>query len=148
MGNRLLREYAGSIGLDSSFLVIDRGDSSDLIDMLRQDLALAHKAKRFPRKDTCLSICSHRVNTRNTSTETLEQAFPWCVEWGDELTTLFRRYVEDVGRIKLTPTDSRNCTTCVRFGDFLITRTQHLGKHLEALFTNTGGRTAGSIVIV
>ena len=95
VGNRLLREYAGSIGLNSSFSVIDRGDSSDLIDMLRQDLDLAHKAKRFPRKDTCLSIYSHRVNTRKTLTETLEQAFPWCVEWGDELTALFRRYVEE-----------------------------------------------------
>ena len=95
VGNRILREYAGSIGLHQSFSVIDRGDSSDLIDMLRQDLDLARKAKRFPRKDTCLSIYSHRVNTRKTLTETLEQAFPWCIEWTDELTALFRRYVQE-----------------------------------------------------
>ena len=63
IGNRLLREYAGSLGLDVNFSVLDRGDSADLVDIVRHDLGFARKAKRFPRKDTCLSIYSHRVNT-------------------------------------------------------------------------------------
>jgi DNA helicase-2/ATP-dependent DNA helicase PcrA len=94
IGNRLLREYSGSLGLDANFSVMDRGDSGDLIDIVRHDLGLAQKAKRFPRKDTCLSIYSHRVNTGHSLAETLEKVFPWCAEWEDELTRLFRGYVE------------------------------------------------------
>jgi DNA helicase-2/ATP-dependent DNA helicase PcrA len=93
LGNRLLREYAGSLGLDANFSVLDRGDSADLIDIVRHDLGLAGKAKRFPRKDTCLSIYSHRVNTRNSLAQSLEQAYPWCAEWAAELAQLFRGYV-------------------------------------------------------
>lgn len=94
IANRLLREYAVALGIDPAFSVIDRGDAADLLDFLRQELGLSRKEKRFPRKDTCLAIYSHRVNTRNSLAHTLADAFPWCVEWADELTRLFRRYVE------------------------------------------------------
>ncbi|MDA0791947.1 MAG: ATP-dependent helicase [Proteobacteria bacterium] len=94
IANRLLREFARSLQLDPAFSVIDRGDSGDLIDLARQDLGLAKKSKRFPRKDTCLGIYSHRVNTGKTLSDTLEQVYPWCGEWEAELNALFRRYVE------------------------------------------------------
>jgi len=94
IGNRLLRENAASLGLDPGFSVVDRGDAADLIDVLRQELGLARKEKRFPRKDTCLAIYSHRVNTRRPLAKTLDESFPWCAEWHDELTRLFRKYVE------------------------------------------------------
>ncbi len=94
IGNRLLREYAQVVGLEPSFSVLDRGDAADLLDFLRQDLGLAKKEKRFPRKDTCLAIYSHRVNSRQPLAQTLDDVFPWCSDWGDELTQLFRRYVE------------------------------------------------------
>jgi ATP-dependent DNA helicase UvrD/PcrA len=61
---------------------------------LLQELGLANRDKRFPRKDTCLAIYSHRVNSRQTLARTLEATFPWCSDWTDELTRLFRRYVE------------------------------------------------------
>jgi len=94
IGNRLLREYANSLGLDPAFSVIDRSDAADLLDVLRQELGLARKEKRFPRKDTCLSIYSHRVNTRESLARTLKEGFPWCEEWAEDLTRLFRKYVE------------------------------------------------------
>jgi len=93
IGNRLLREYAAVLGLDPAFSVVDRGDAADLLDFLRQDLGLARKEKRFPRKDTCLAIYSHRVNTGKTLQHTLEEVYPWCSEWGDDLARLFRKYV-------------------------------------------------------
>jgi len=94
VANRLLREYAVALGIDPAFSVIDRGDAADLMDFLRQELGLARKEKRFPRKDTCLAIYSHRVNTRHSLRETLADAFPWCEEWAEDLTRLFRKYVE------------------------------------------------------
>src|SRR5690606_12152867 len=91
---RLLREYAQTVGLDPSFSVLDRGDAADLMDIVRQELGLAQKEKRFPRKDTCLAIYSHCVNSSQPLARTLEESFPWCSEWREELTGLYRRYVE------------------------------------------------------
>ena len=94
VGNRLLRQYAERAGLSSSFSVADRGDAADLLDVIRQELGLAQRDKRFPRKDTCLAIYSHRVNTQCSLEQSLKEQFPWCLLWADELQRLFRRYVE------------------------------------------------------
>ena len=64
VANRLLRLHASSIGLDPSFTVLDREDSADLIDLLRNQLGLAKTEKRFPRKATCLAIYSRTVNAQ------------------------------------------------------------------------------------
>jgi DNA helicase-2/ATP-dependent DNA helicase PcrA len=94
IGNRLLRQYHLAVGLDTAFSVMDRGDSADVMDVLRHQLGLSSKQRRFPRKDTCLAIYSHRVNARWELGRVLEEAFPWCAEWEDELKALFRAYVE------------------------------------------------------
>ena len=94
VANRLLRQYAAQLGLASGFSVMDRGDAADLLDVARQELGLAAKDRRFPRKDTCLAIYSHCVNTQGTLESTLLDAFPWCMESQAELKTLFGRYVE------------------------------------------------------
>jgi DNA helicase-2/ATP-dependent DNA helicase PcrA len=94
LGNRLLRHYARHLKLDPQFSVLDRGDSADLMDSVRQELGLAQKEQRFPRKDTCLQIYSHRVNTQRPLKETLDGQFPWCAQWESDLTRLYRAYVE------------------------------------------------------
>jgi len=94
IGNRLLRQYHLAVGLEAAFSVMDRGDSADVIDVLRHQLGLSSRHRRFPRKDTCLAIYSHRVNTRWELGRVLEEAFPWCAEWEAELKALFRAYVE------------------------------------------------------
>src|SRR5579862_7750889 len=94
IGNRLLRHYATHLQLDPHFSVIDRADAADLLDSLRQELGLAAKEQRFPRKETCLHIYSNRVNTRASPADTLQRHYPWCAQWEEELTRLFRAYVE------------------------------------------------------
>jgi DNA helicase-2/ATP-dependent DNA helicase PcrA len=94
VANRLLRHYAAQAGLEPAFSVIDRGDAADLMDLARQDLSLSRKEQRFPRKDTCLAIYSHCVNTRRALEHTLGEVFPWCAQWHDELKRLFGRYVD------------------------------------------------------
>jgi DNA helicase-2/ATP-dependent DNA helicase PcrA len=94
IGNRLLREYADSTGMDPSFTVLDRADAADRLNFVRNELGFAKTEARFPRKDTCLAIYSHTVNARYPLAETLELAFPWCAEWEAELKNLFRAYVE------------------------------------------------------
>lgn len=94
VANRLLRRYAIQVGLQPAFTVIDRGDAADLMDLARQALDLSSSDRRFPRKDTCLAIYSHCVNTRYPLERTLADVFPWCAQWHDALKKLFRKYVE------------------------------------------------------
>ncbi|HRP77143.1 MAG TPA: ATP-dependent helicase [Rhodocyclaceae bacterium] len=94
VGARLLREYAPRIGLDPGFTIHDRSDSGDLMNLVRHELGFSAKAKRFPMKGTSLAIYSSVVNTQAPLAEVLQSAFPWCVEWEDELRVLYGAYVE------------------------------------------------------
>ena len=94
VANRLLRRYAHNLGLDPGFSVLDRGDSADLMDVVRHELNLSRTSRRFPKKDTCLSIYSRCVNSKKPLDKVLNETFPWCGDWHEELRKLFRRYVE------------------------------------------------------
>ena len=94
IANRLIRRYAARVGIDANFSVLDRGDAADLMDLARHELGLSAMEKRFPRKDTCLAIYSHRVNTQRPLADSLASVFPWCAEWEEDLTRLYRGYVE------------------------------------------------------
>ncbi len=94
IGARLLREYAGRIGLDPAFTIHDREDSADLMNLARHDLALSNQSKRFPLKGTCLSIYSAVVNTQGSLAQVLQTSFPWCAEWEETLKRLFLAYVQ------------------------------------------------------
>ena len=105
IGNRLLRHYARHLKLDPQFTVIDRADSADLMDVLRQELGLATKEQRFPRKETCLQIYSYRVNTQYSLKDTLELQYPWCAQWEGDLTRLYRSYVAQKQRYNVLDYD-------------------------------------------
>jgi len=94
IGARLLRDYAGRIGLDESFTIHDRGDSEDLMGLVRHEIGLSQGQKRFPLKGTCLSIYSRVVNSREPLDLVLKSTFPWCAEWEAQLKTLFGAYVD------------------------------------------------------
>lgn len=94
IGARLLREYAGQIGIDPGFTIHDREDSADLMNLLRHDLGLSQTDTRFPMKATCLAIYSRAVNAEASLDAVLRECFPWCGEWEHQLRDLFARYVE------------------------------------------------------
>lgn len=91
--NRLLRLYAKAAQLDRDFTVMDQGDAEDMMDLVRHDLDLASREKRFPRKATCLAIYSRSVNGAEDLAAVLTRHFPWCAEWEEDLRALFREYV-------------------------------------------------------
>ena len=76
VGARLLRMYAGSVGLDPSFTIHDREDSADLMNLVRHELGFSEKAKRFPLKATCLAIYSRAVNAAEPLDVVLRKQFP------------------------------------------------------------------------
>ncbi len=129
MANRLLRHYARHLKLDPQFTVVDRGDATDLMDTVRQELGLATKGERFPRKDTCLAIYSYRVNTQKPLKETLEQQYPWCAPWEADLTKLYRAYVERKQRLAVLDFDDLLLYWHLMMGEPKLA--QHVGEHFD-----------------
>jgi DNA helicase-2/ATP-dependent DNA helicase PcrA len=134
IGSRLLRLYARQLKLDPAFTVVDRADSADLLDDLRAQLGMASKDQRFPRKDTCLAIYSWRINTQKSLKLTLEQQFPWCKSWEEELTRLFRAYVERKQRYALLDYDDLLLYWHMMMGEARIA--QHVSTHFDHILVD------------
>jgi DNA helicase II / ATP-dependent DNA helicase PcrA len=129
IGNRLLRHYAPHLRLDPQFSVIDRADAADLMDSVRQELGLAQLPQRFPRKETCLQIYSNRVNTRCSLRQTLERHYPWCLQWEEELTRLYRVYVEQKQHASLLDYDDLLLYWHAMMSEPRLA--QHVGAHFD-----------------
>ncbi len=92
--NRLLRTHAKVAGLSPDFSLMDDSDAADMMSVVRHDLGLAVKDKRFPRKHTCVDIYSRSVNSDEGLEDALAEHFPWCAQWEEELKLMFREYVK------------------------------------------------------
>lgn len=91
---RLLRRHGKSIGLPPEFSIHDRTDSEDLLNVIRTQLELAKTDRRFPKKRTCMAIYSRCVSSQRKLERVLEEHYPWCDEWAEELKKLFDTYVD------------------------------------------------------
>jgi DNA helicase II / ATP-dependent DNA helicase PcrA len=94
IGARLLREYAEQIRLQPNFTIHDRGDSADLLNLVRHELGFSRMESRFPTKSTCLAIYSRAVNAEMALEDVLQNYYPWCAGWEVQLRKLFATYVE------------------------------------------------------
>ena len=95
VGARLLREYALEIELASNFTIHDRGNSADLINLVRHDLGFSKTKKRFPMKGACLSIHSRVVNAEAPIGEVLGSFFSLVCGMGSGTAEIIRYfYVE------------------------------------------------------
>ena len=94
IANRLLRSYGRVVGLSPDFTVMDEGDSSDMLGLIRAQLGLASKDKRFPRKATIRAIYSRVVNSREPLDLVLKREYPWCVEAEEGLKSIFNEYTK------------------------------------------------------
>jgi DNA helicase-2/ATP-dependent DNA helicase PcrA len=92
--NNVLRYEGGAVGIPPSFTIMDRPDSEDLIQLLRADLGLAAKERRFPRKDTVGEIFSMAHNKQWTIPDVVERDYPHLYDVLDDLLRLNGRYVE------------------------------------------------------
>jgi len=74
--NITLRKYAKTIGLISSFTILDQGDSADIINLIRAQEGIIDDKKRFPKKDTLNKIFSYSINTNKRIEEIVEEDYP------------------------------------------------------------------------
>ncbi|MDF2458150.1 MAG: ATP-dependent helicase, partial [Nitrospira sp.] len=75
VANMLLRRYGRGVGLEPGFTILDRSDAEDLIALVRAQLGLNEKDKRFPRKSTIAEIFSKSENTLRSLDDILMEEF-------------------------------------------------------------------------
>lgn len=93
VANMLLRRYGRPIGLEPGFTILDRGDAEDLIALIRNQLGLNEKDKRFPRKGTIAEIFSKCENTLASLEDVLLGEFAHFAEHLNDLDKLKKAYV-------------------------------------------------------
>jgi DNA helicase-2/ATP-dependent DNA helicase PcrA len=87
VANLLLRRYGRAIGLEPGFTILDRGDSEDVINLLRTQHGLHDKTKHFPRKNTINEIFSKAANKLLPVGDVVLKEFP---QFTDEIEELQR----------------------------------------------------------
>jgi len=92
VANILLRRYGRSIGLEPGFTILDRGDSEDLVNLVRGQIGLVETGKRFPRKRTIADMFSKCANTLQSLDDVLLNEYSHFGDFLPDLTKLQEGY--------------------------------------------------------
>jgi DNA helicase II / ATP-dependent DNA helicase PcrA len=92
--NLVLRQFGRRIDLSPSFTIMDRPDSEDAIQLLRTEMGLNDKDRRFPRKQTVAEIFSMSLNKQTDIANLLEREYPHLYDSLDDLLQLYERYAD------------------------------------------------------
>jgi DNA helicase-2/ATP-dependent DNA helicase PcrA len=92
VANVLLRRYGRAIGIEPGFTILDRGDAEDLIALVRSQLGLDEKDKRFPRKGTIMEMVSKSENTLRSLDEIVLEEFSHFADHREDLGRLQKAY--------------------------------------------------------
>ena len=90
----ILRKYAHHIGYNPQFSIIDRSDSEDLIQVIRKECGVDKKEKRFPKKNTLLSIISKAINTGKSIEFITTQDYSQYTDLSRQITQIALKYQE------------------------------------------------------
>ena len=92
VANMLLRRYGRAVGLEPGFTILDRTDAEDLIALVRSQLGLNEKDKRFPRKNTIAEMFGKSENTLRSLDDVVLEEFSHFADHLDALTQLQKGY--------------------------------------------------------
>jgi DNA helicase II / ATP-dependent DNA helicase PcrA len=109
VANLLLRRYGRSIGVEPGFTILDRGDAEDLIALVRSQLGLNEKDKRFPRKGTIMEMISKSANTLRSLDEIILDEFGH-----------FADHAEDLGRLQKAYQAAKRQKQLLDYDDLLV----------------------------
>ena len=90
--SQILHRYAEHIGYPNNFTIIDTADALDVIQHVRTQLNLHQKSKRFPNKNTLLSIISTAKNKYLDLRVVVGDKYPQFAEQEAEIEKVFEAY--------------------------------------------------------
>ncbi len=109
VANTLLRRYGRAIGIEPGFTILDRGDAEDLIALVRSQLGLNEKDKRFPRKGTVAEMFSKCDNTMRSLEEIVLEEF-----------SHFADHLNDLGRLQQAYRVAKRQRQLLDYDDLLV----------------------------
>lgn len=118
--SQILHQYATNIGYPNDFTIIDTSDALDVIQHVRTKLGLNKKSKRFPNKNTLLTIIS-AVKNRNLDLR---------VAVGD-LYPQFYEQIEHIEAVYLEYEAYKTQHAVMDFDDLLVKTVELLKSHDE-----------------
>jgi DNA helicase-2/ATP-dependent DNA helicase PcrA len=107
--NSVLRQYAPLVKYESSFSILDQGDAEDVVNLLRTQMKLDARERRFPRKQTLYGIYSKAVNTVTSVADVVKEEYPH-----------FEAHTDDILRIQQAFEQYKAHHNLVDYDDLLI----------------------------
>jgi DNA helicase II / ATP-dependent DNA helicase PcrA len=92
--NSILRKYAGQIGYESNFTILDQADAEDVVNLIRTRMKFDTREKRFPRKETLYDLYSRSLNTVTAVKDLLAVDYPQYLEIESDIMQLHNAYVK------------------------------------------------------
>jgi DNA helicase-2/ATP-dependent DNA helicase PcrA len=92
--NGVLRRYGKAIDLPSNFSILDRGDTEDLINLVRGQMGFASRERRFPNKGTLAEVISMARNKARSLDQELEADFPHLLDYAADIARLAENYTQ------------------------------------------------------
>jgi len=90
--NSVLRKYAGQLGYESNFTILDQTDAEDVVNLIRTQHKFDTKERRFPRKETIYDLYSRSLNTMTPVKELLAMDYPQYLEIETDIMALHAAY--------------------------------------------------------
>jgi len=95
VGNLLLRRYAGLLGFDASFSIMDQGDSLDALDHIRKSLSPPiTDLKGFPKARTIGEVLSRSASVGIPISQELKRRYPHFEHCADDIERIRSQYEE------------------------------------------------------
>lgn len=118
--NQILRHYSAEIGFSRSFTILDRGDSEDILQLIRKDYLEITQDRRFPKKSTLLTLLSKRTNTNKSLESIISIDYPQC-----------QPFLSTIERIAIRYTEQKKQMDVMDYDDLLIYLHHLLKNHQE-----------------
>ena len=90
--SQILHSYAEYIGFPNNFTIIDSADALEIIQLVRTQLNLHKKNKRFPNKNTLYSIISTCKNKHLDLRVVLMETYPQFINHEEKITEVAKAY--------------------------------------------------------
>lgn len=118
VANMLLRRHGRVLGIEPGFTIMDRSDAEDLIALLRAQMGLNEKDKRFPRKGTIAEIYSKCENTLRGLEDIVLEEF-----------SHFSDHLEDLGKLQRAYQTAKRQRQLLDYDDLLVLLRDLLTQH-------------------
>ena len=90
----ILRKYANMLNLPPNFTIIDAADSEDVVDLIRSELKLNTKDRKFPKKGRIFDIISYSRNRGETVSQVIQKYYSGLIDYIKDIELIFSGYTK------------------------------------------------------